>query len=191
MIAKKTTKIKSAEPLQISPLGFFKSDLNEISMNKKISSPRQSGLHRGQSGVITLKAKYREGLQDLQDFNYVWIIFHFHLNTTWKPLVLPPRSTKKRGVFATRSPYRPNPLGISCVQIKKIDGLKIHIADSDLIDGTPIFDIKPYLAYCDSMPDASPGWTQEVQGTAFTINFSAAALKKTEWLQRKAKISLK
>lgn len=104
--------------------------------------------------------QYEQALEDLEGIERLWLVYVFHHNTThWKPKVLPPRgSDKKVGVFATRAPYRPNPIGMSCVKLLKVDGLKLYVEGADLLDGTPILDIKPYLPYADSFPEAKTGW---------------------------------
>jgi len=103
---------------------------------------------------------YEQALENLEGMERLWLIYVFHHNTThWKPKVLPPRgSDHKVGVFATRAPYRPNPIGMSCVKLLKVDGLKLLVEGADLLDGTPILDIKPYIPYADAFPDAKTGW---------------------------------
>ena len=101
----------------------------------------------------------RCALDDLVGWEIIRVIFWFHLNPAWRPKVLPPRSTSgRKGVFSTRSPHRPNALGLSAVRLERIDGLTLHISDVDMIDGTPVLDTKPYVAYTDAHADASSGW---------------------------------
>jgi len=109
---------------------------------------------------LTPGQHYEQALEDLAGIERLWLVYVFHHNTThWKPKVLPPRgSDKKIGVFATRAPYRPNPIGISCVKLLKVEGLKLTVEGADLLDGTPILDIKPYLPYADSFPESKTGW---------------------------------
>jgi tRNA (adenine37-N6)-methyltransferase len=112
------------------------------------------------------------------------VIYEFNNNKNWKPKTTPPRGPNvKRGVFATRSPYRPNPIGLSCVKLLKVDGLRVFVQEYDLLDGTPIFDIKPYLPYADSFPDAKMGWAEDVEAQPWIISFSASAEAELHWLE--------
>lgn len=98
-------------------------------------------------------------IKDLEGFDVLWVLYVFHMNQTWRPLVRPPRSPKvPRGVFATRSPHRPNSIGLSAVRISRIEGRNIHVSGLDILDGTPVLDLKPYLPYADSFPDVKTGW---------------------------------
>ena len=124
-------------------------------------------------GEIVLESgqQFEQALEDLEGFERIWVIYVFHHNNHWKPKVLPPRgSDHKVGVFASRAPYRPNPIGISCVKLVKIVGLKITIEGTDLLDGTPVLDIKPYLPYADAFPESRTGWVAEA--TKYNVNFS-------------------
>jgi tRNA-Thr(GGU) m(6)t(6)A37 methyltransferase TsaA len=136
-------------------IGFFHGNTTS-----KHRAPRQPDATLGIDGTIELMKgqDFEQALQDLETFSHIWLIYGFHSAKGWKPMVLPPRGDKKRGVFATRSPYRPNPIGISVVKLLKISGLKIHVQGTDLLDGTPIYDIKPYIPYADSISDANVGW---------------------------------
>jgi len=104
---------------------------------------------------------FEQALMDLDGFECIWLISWFHHNRTWKPKVTPPRGKQRRGVFATRSPYRPNPIGLSRATLLSIRGRTLRVRDTDLLDGTPILDIKPYLPYTDAAPDARVGWLEE------------------------------
>jgi tRNA (adenine37-N6)-methyltransferase len=111
----------------------------------------------------------------------------FHLNKYWKPLVTPPRFRKRKiGVFATRAPYRPNQIGLSCVKLEKAEGLKIFITESDILDGSPVLDIKPYLPFSDSFPGAKTGWVLTDPDNIYEVTFSeeagikAAEIKSSE-----------
>ncbi|MFT4512423.1 MAG: tRNA-Thr(GGU) m(6)t(6)A37 methyltransferase TsaA [Planctomycetota bacterium] len=123
-------------------------------------APRQSGLGRGSVGELHLYQGMQNGLQDLDGFSHLWVLFWCH-HARGKPVqVRPPRDQQKRGVFATRAPQRPNSIGMSCVRLLRIEKRVLHVADHDLLDGTPILDLKPYLPYCDSVPDAEIGYVQ-------------------------------
>lgn len=128
--------------------------------SSKHRAPRQPDSELGIDGYIMLNKgqDFEQAVKDLDSFSHIWLIYGFHSAKGWKPMVLPPRGDHKRGVFATRSPYRPNPIGISVVKLVKISGLKIHVQGTDLLDGTPIYDIKPYIPYADAIPEANAGW---------------------------------
>ena len=106
---------------------------------------------------------FEQALADLAGFDYIWVIAWLHLNEDWKPTVIPPRGPKaRRGLFATRSPHRPNPVGLSALRLLKVEGLSLHVRGIDLIDGTPVVDIKPYVPYADAFPEAKAGWLDEI-----------------------------
>ena len=131
----------------------------------KFGIPRQSGLVEELRSTIVFEPEYRnpDALRGLEGFSHLWLIWGFSENRheDWQPTVRPPRlgGNERMGVFATRSPYRPNPLGLSCVEIESInmDTSTIYVRGADLMDGTPIYDIKPYIRYADSRPDAVCG----------------------------------
>lgn len=137
----------------------------------KFGIPRQSGL-TGIEGRIVFTERYRvrEALRGLEGFSRIWLIWGFSANKPakgeWQPTVRPPRlgGNVSMGVFATRSPFRPNPLGLSCVELVRIDDMDLVVKGADLADGTPIYDIKPYVAYADSYPDAVCGFAQKAPG---------------------------
>ncbi|MEZ4323528.1 MAG: tRNA (N6-threonylcarbamoyladenosine(37)-N6)-methyltransferase TrmO [Myxococcota bacterium] len=131
-------------------------------------TPRQPGVtsdreHDG-GGSVELFAERvtEEALRDLDRFTHAWILTWFHLNGPRKrPLVRPPRGGPKRGVFATRAPHRPVPIGLSAVEIVRVDGLFVHVRGLDLLDGTPVLDLKPYVPDFDAHPAASRGWLDD------------------------------
>ena len=136
---------------------------------EKFGVPRQPGLVSQAKGLLKLNndPDLKTALRTLDQFSHLWIVFVFHLHggKNWKPSIRPPRlgGNVKVGVLSSRSPHRPNPIGISAVTIEKIDldaegGPEIHVGGVDLMDGTPVLDIKPYIAYADSIPEANPGW---------------------------------
>lgn len=133
---------------------------------EKFGVPRQAGLVDYEARVV-FEPDYRvaEAVRGLEEFDYVWLLWRFHLaeREAWSPTVRPPRlgGNKRVGVFATRSPFRPNAIGLSCVRLVRIEaGPVLVVAGADLVDGTPILDIKPYLAYADAHPDARSGFAQ-------------------------------
>ena len=138
----------------------------------KFGLPRQSGLAGHLTGRVVFEEAYRDrnALRGLEDFSHLWLIWGFSetARDSWKPTVRPPRMGGNRavGVFATRSPFRPNPLALSCVKLIEIeetqsDGATLLVSGVDMMDGTPIYDIKPYIPYADSRPDASGGFTDD------------------------------
>ena len=146
------------------PIGTMRTLFTE-----KFGVPRQSLMMSEAKGVLKLNVDpaYRVALNHLQDFSHIWIIFVFHQHTEkgWRPTIRPPRldAPRRVGVFASRSPHRPNPIGLSVVKLDRIDldapgGIEIHVSGVDIMDGTPVLDIKPYLPYADSVPEANPGW---------------------------------
>ena len=150
--------------MEITPIAHIRTDFGS-----KFGVPRQSGVVEELRARIVFEPPYRnpDALRGLTDFSHLWLIWHFSevKQEGWSPTVRPPRlgGNTRMGVFATRSPYRPNPLGLSAVKIVGVDlstpeGPVITVAGADLMDGTPIFDIKPYLAYADSHPDAKGGF---------------------------------
>ena len=142
--------------------------------SSKHRAPRQPDMELGIDGYIKLNKgqDFEQAVKDLDSFSHIWLIYGFHAAKNWKPMVLPPRGNQKRGVFATRSPYRPNPIGMSVVKLVKVSGLKIHVMGTDILDGTPIYDIKPYIPYADSIQDANAGWIDHLNHheTAFELS---------------------
>lgn len=162
----------------------------------RFAVPRQPGLVKEAWGVIQLKknSDLRAALDGLENFSHIWLVFVFHEHGSkrWKPTVRPPRlgGKKKMGVLATRSPHRPNPIGLSCVQLEAIDihaphGPQLHVTGVDLIEGTPILDIKPYLAYADSFPSAHAGWAESEIPT-YSVDFTLEALADLKKLRGEA-----
>ncbi|MDZ4746241.1 MAG: tRNA (N6-threonylcarbamoyladenosine(37)-N6)-methyltransferase TrmO [bacterium] len=158
--------------IELEPIGVMRTPYRS-----KYDAPRQPGvLEDAHEAFIDMypHKNFEQALHDLCGFDRIWILSWFDRVGGWKPKVLPPRSSGKRGVFATRSPHRPNPIGLSVAVLKGIEGLRIVIADSDLLDGTPVLDIKPYLPYADSFPDAAIGWlASESRASTFAITYTA------------------
>ena len=156
---------------------------------EKFGIPRQSGLVEGLAGRIVFEPEYRvrEAFRGLSGYSHIWILWQFSeaLRAEWSPTVLPPRlgGKERMGVFATRSPFRPNPIGLSCVKLQSIDwedpdGPVLIVEGADLLDGTPIYDIKPYLAYTDSHPEAVGGFSDGVRDHALQVDFPADLLEE-------------
>src|SRR4051812_12727895 len=181
-------------PLTLHPIGIIHTPFTD-----RYRAPRQPGAEReAAEGRIVLFAgkNFEQALEDLSGFEKIWIVFWFHQNKTWKPKVLPPRGPRKRrGVFATRSPHRPNPIGLSLATLLEIKDRTLRVADTDLLDGTPILDLKPYLPYAEAFPNARAGWVDEIQqserdGGTFEISWAALAFTQLVWLQEQHGIEL-
>lgn len=154
--------------------------------SEKFGIPKQSGLCSSIKSQIILEPEYRnpDAFRGLEMFSHIWIIWQFSksVRDDWSPTVRPPRlgGNKKLGVFATRSPFRPNPLGLSCVKLDKIEfdeklGPVLHVSGADLMNKTPIYDIKPYLPYADCIPDATEGFTV-VEKITLDVEFKSEIL---------------
>ena len=156
---------------------------------EKFGIPRQSGLIRGLGGRIVFRSEYRtaEAVRGIEGFSHLWLLWGFSKVTRkgWSATVAPPRlgGRKKMGVFATRSPFRPNPIGLSAVKLERVEldphlGPVLYVSGIDMLDGTPIYDIKPYLPYADAYADAKGGFGQEVLEHRLEVNFPQALLAK-------------
>ena len=167
----------------------------------KFGIPRQSGLVEELRSTIVFEPEFRnpDALRGIEDFSHLWIIWHFSeaVRETWSPTVRPPRlgGNVRMGVFATRSPFRPNALGLSSVEILGIEttaeyGTVIHVGGADLMDGTPIFDIKPYISYSDCHPDASGGFTDKAGNFLLSVNFPADLLERVPKDKQKALLDI-
>ena len=155
----------------------------------KFGLPRQSSLIDELEGLIIFEPEYRnaEALRGIEGFSHLWLIWEFSeaVRENWSPTVRPPRlgGNKRMGVFATRSPFRPNPIGLSCVRLIGVEktansGLAIRVSGIDMMDGTPIYDIKPYLPAADCHPEASGGFAKEVEGHHLEVSFPINLLEK-------------
>ena len=167
----------------------------------KFGIPRQSGLVEELRSTIVFEPEYRnnDSLRGIQDFTHLWIIWQFSeaVRQGWMPTVRPPRlgGNTRMGVFATRSPFRPHNLGLSCVRLLGVEhtekyGTVLHVGGADLMDGTPIFDIKPYIPYSDCKPDASGGFTDQASDFLLTVDFPTELLEKLPEQKREAAIGV-
>jgi len=152
------------EKFSYRPIGVLRSPYC-----RRIDAPHQStvvkGTHSGAPALATLElAEWLDEkvLKDLDGFERLWLIFAFHLSEGWRSTVKPPRGGPKRGVLATRSPHRPNSIGLSAVELVKVENRILHLRGVDLLDGTPVLDVKPYVPYADAFPDAKAGWIDEL-----------------------------
>lgn len=167
------------DSLEMKVIARIESDFPE-----KFGIPRQSGIVPALRSTIRFEKEFRnaDALRGLEGFSHLWIIWIFseNMRDTWKPTVRPPRlgGNTRLGVFATRSSFRPNPIAMSCVKIEEIrlegnNGPEIVVSGADLMDGTPIVDIKPYLPYADSVPDAAGGFAATVDGNRLDVEIPA------------------
>ena len=169
----------------LEPIAIIESPFRE-----KFATPRQPGLTPSVRARIVFRDAYAtpEAVRGLEGFSHIWLIFLFHQNWRkgWKPTVRPPRlgGNKRVGVFASRSPFRPNPIGLSAVKLLSIDcaagEIALTVQGADLIDGTPILDIKPYIPYGDSIPDASGGFADDSPQSRLVVEFTEKARQQLE-----------
>lgn len=146
-------------PITMQPIGVVHSSYRE-----RYAAPRQPALDASEPATIQLNGgmNFDQALQDMHRFSHIWVIYWMHLNSGWNPTVMPPRGHKiRRGLFSTRAPHRPNSIGLSAVRLRRIDGRILHIEGHDMLDGTPVLDIKPYLPYADCIAEANNGWLDE------------------------------
>jgi tRNA-Thr(GGU) m(6)t(6)A37 methyltransferase TsaA len=168
--------------MKVEPIGFLHTGFKE-----KFGVPRQSSMVGDSVAILKLKTdlRFKDALRHLDGFSHVWIVFvfHQHLALEWRPLITPPRldAPRRVGVFASRSPHRPNSIGISAVKLESIDfeaseGIELRLSGHDFLDGTPVLDIKPYIPYADSISNAREGWTG-TEIPVFEVTFEDSALE--------------
>lgn len=156
---------------------------------QKFGLPRQAGLTEGLLSTLVFEKEYgvEAAFRGLEGYSHLWVIWGFHDNKKagWTPTVRPPRlgGNKRMGVFATRSPYRPNPIGLSCVELVEIrqtgaHGVELVVRGADMMDGTPVYDIKPYLPFADSIPDARAGFAGEHEKEALEVEMPDAVRQR-------------
>jgi tRNA-Thr(GGU) m(6)t(6)A37 methyltransferase TsaA len=164
------------------PIGIVRSPFRE-----KRAAPRQPAAAANIRGTIELypDSGFEHALSDLERWSHLWVIFWFHLNEGFRPKVLPPRSARRRGVFATRAPHRPNPIGISAVKLERVEGLVLEVSGLDMLDETPVLDLKPYIAYTDAVSEAGTGWLASALDPAlvFVVEFSDPARAELAFLR--------
>ena len=181
--------------IKIRPIARMRSDFPT-----KFGIPRQSGLVEELRSTIVFEPDFRnpDALRGIQGFSHLWLIWHFSeaVRQEWSPTVRPPRlgGNTRMGVFATRSPFRPNPIGLSCVKLLALEqtkeGTVLHVAGADLMDGTPILDIKPYIPYSDSFPEAAGGFTDTAGDFLLEVDFPEDLLKILPESKREAAIAV-
>ncbi len=184
------------ENVNIQVIARMHSDFSE-----KFGIPRQSGLIQELRSTIVFEEAFRnaDALRGIEGYSHLWIIWQFShaVRTGWSPTVRPPRlgGNTRMGVFATRSPFRPNNLGLSCVKLLGVEhtesfGTVLHVGGADLLDGTPIFDIKPYIPYADSYPEAAGGFTDTAGDFLLEVDFPPARLQKLPESKRQAAVQV-
>lgn len=172
-------------PLTLRPIGFVRSGKSE-----KFAARHQPLEGSTESSVLewTDPAAMREAVQDLDGFTRIWLVWWFHRNRGWRPLVLPPRGpARRRGVLATRSPHRPNPLGLTAVRLLGVTARGLVLGPCDLVEGTPVFDVKPYIPAYDAFPSERAGWMDAVEqeesgGPAYQLDWAPVASEQAAWL---------
>lgn len=184
------------EKMELSAIAVLRSDFRE-----KFGIPRQSGLVEELKARVVFFPEYqvREAFRGLEGFSHLWLLWGFSENRrdSWSPTVRPPRlgGNQRMGVFATRSPFRPNPIGLSCVKLERIEldspeGPVLHVLGADLMDGTPIYDIKPYLPYADCHSEAAGGFAAELPGNRLTVEIPQSLLQKVPAEKRSALLAV-
>jgi tRNA-Thr(GGU) m(6)t(6)A37 methyltransferase TsaA len=183
--------------LVLEPIGFVRNALAT-----KVEAARQPRAAAGVPARIELLTgrNFEHALEDLARWQWIWVIFWFHRNPGWRPKVLPPRSvTGRKGVFSTRSPHRPNPIGLSVVRLERVEGLTLHILDADMLDGTPVLDLKPYVAYTDAIPEAGNGWLDDAERAggavqdpvnAYDVTFAPRVSEQARWIEERTGLAL-
>ncbi|SKA67269.1 tRNA-Thr(GGU) m(6)t(6)A37 methyltransferase TsaA [Thiothrix eikelboomii] len=180
VITGRTSVVRAETGLSLKPIGFIQSCYKE-----KFGIPRQPGLVTAAQAQLQLLPEFSQvaAFKGLEQFSHLWLIFCFHANPSlaWSNTVRPPRlgGNKRLGVFATRSTFRPNPLGLSVARLEKLEFIGqqacLHLSAVDLLDGTPVFDIKPYLPYADSLPAAQGGFAEQAPSSQWVVNFTEEA----------------
>jgi tRNA-Thr(GGU) m(6)t(6)A37 methyltransferase TsaA len=183
---------ENSQTLTLHPIGTIRT-----SFASKVEAPRQPAAATDATGVIELFAgrNLEHAIEDLAGWERIWVIFWFDRNPGWRPKVLPPRSnTGRKGVLSTRSPHRPNPLGLSVLRLDHIEGLSLHVRDVDLLDGTPILDIKPYVPYTDAFPESVSGWLAPGSPDPredHEVTFATPAEEQLAWIEARTDLPLR
>jgi tRNA-Thr(GGU) m(6)t(6)A37 methyltransferase TsaA len=182
---------RAARAIALEPIGVLHTPFHE-----RVDAPRQAVA----APEVEARAElfpgrgFEDALVDLEQWDYLWLLVWFHQNANYRPKVLPPRSTRKRGVFATRAPYRPNPIGLSAVRLVRVEGLTLVVAGVDLLDGTPLLDVKPYVPYSDAIPHAGHGWLDSERPgdpqADYAVSYAPLAAQQLDFLSRQHALEL-
>lgn len=182
---------RPARAMTLEPIGVVHTPFHE-----RVDAPRQAAL----AAEVEARAElfpgrgFEDALLDLEQWDYLWLLVWFHRNASFRPKVLPPRSTRKRGVFATRAPYRPNPIGLSAVRLLRVEGLTLVVAGVDLLDGTPLLDVKPYVPYSDALPHAGHGWLESGRPgdpqADYAVSYAPLAAEQLDFLRQSHALEL-
>lgn len=175
-----------SDSLVVRPIGFLRA-----AKQVKFQTRHQPNEEMAEENVVELLpgCGFEQALADLAGFSRIWLLSWFHRNASWRPMVMPPRGpSRRRGVFATRSPHRPNPIGLTPVRLLGVEKLRVRLGPCDLMDGTPILDLKPYLSSYDAFPGERAGWTEEIEALhsgppAYQVQFAPLALVQADWLK--------
>lgn len=169
------------QEMELTPIGYL-----SCPQKYRFEMPRQGAFaHNVGRIVLNDDPRLADACHDLEGVERIWVLFLFHLNSGWRPFVRPPVSPGGRriGTFATRAPFRPNPIGLSCVELERVERNILHIRNFDLLDGTPVLDLKPYVPASDSFPDSRVGWLEQAEEKAFRIVYSDAARNRIGWIR--------
>lgn len=170
-----------AGEVSLRPIGVYRSSV--VHPYEAGRQPREDDTREGEI-LLEEGHNFEQALTGLEGFERLWVIFLFHHNSNWKPMVRPPRgSDAKQGVFATRAPYRPNPIGLSCVRLLGVEGRRIRIEGADLLDGSPVLDVKPYVPEADAFPESRIGWLENAEASRFALEWRDAAEEKRRFLE--------
>lgn len=190
----KPEKKTPAKKIKLPRFDFEAIGLAQTPFTQRFGIPRQPGLVPEAKGILKINGHpdFQYALKRLEEFSHIWVVFVFHAHggNKWKPTIRPPRlgGKEKVGVLSSRSPHRPNPIGLSVVELEKIDyeakgGPELHVKGVDLLDGTPILDLKPYIPYADSVPHANAGWAhEEIKKTE--VSFEPLAIQKIDAIEK-------
>lgn len=174
---------------ELEPIGVLRS-----ARRYRFEAPRQAVFADDAEAVIELAPGrgFEDAVRDLASVERIWVVFCFHLNANWRPLVTPPVAPpgRKIGVFATRSPHRPNRIGISAVELRRVDRLRLELGPVDILDNTPVLDIKPYIPAADAFPNSRVGWLEEAAALRWDLEFGDVFCEQAEFIRRRTGLDL-
>jgi tRNA-Thr(GGU) m(6)t(6)A37 methyltransferase TsaA len=176
-------------PITMRPIGVVRSPFS-----RKVEAPRQPRAAEAVEGRVELDPALAHAVEDLEGFEHVWVLAYMDRARGFRPKVLPPRSRTRRGVFATRSPHRPNPIALSVMALLRVEGTTLHVRGVDLLDGTPVLDVKPYVPWADAIPRSRVGWLEDESPLsaderpsdprpAYAVSVARRAAAQLRWLE--------